>query len=237
MKKLKSEKGAITMVVLVSVMFFVSFLISAYVIVANKVQTQKEIIAETKKVYEPKSSMEDIYNSYFNNDEVIPIYTVEQLLAIGEEEKQINIDGKYYTFTNTSSYILKNDLEFSAIDLELTEDWIPLGSNSSTFEGNFEGNGNTITVTNLDGSKNIYSEENLYGELCTLNINTIPEDAIVTLTINGEGYNQKIMNLPYNTIVDYTITKEGYIETKGMVQLIKNTIIEVTLEPDETQIQ
>ena len=45
MKKLKSEKGAITIIVLVSVLFFVSFLISSYVIIANKVQTQKEIIA------------------------------------------------------------------------------------------------------------------------------------------------------------------------------------------------
>lgn len=165
MKKLKSEKGAITIIVLVSVLFFVSFLISSYVIIANKVQTQKEIIDETKKIYEPKSSMEDIYNSYFNNDEVIPIYTVEQLLAIGEEEKQINIDGKYYTFTNTSSYILKNELEFSAVDLGLTADWVPLGSNSSTFEGNFEGNGHTITVTNLDGSIKIYSKQNNYGEI------------------------------------------------------------------------
>lgn len=164
MKKLKSEKGAITIIVLVSVLFFVSFLISSYVIVANKVQAQKEMIEETKKIYEPKSSIEDIYNSYFSSDEVIPIYTVEQLLLIGEEDKQISIDGKYYTFTNTSSYILKNDLEFSAIDLELTTDWIAIGSEASTFKGNFEGNGHIITVTNLDGSIKIYSEDNNYGK-------------------------------------------------------------------------
>ncbi len=163
MKKLKSEKGAITIIVLVSVLFFVSFLISSYVIIANKVQAQKEMIEETKKIYEPKSSIEDIYNSYFSSDEVIPIYTVEQLLSIGEEDKQISIDGKYYTFTNTSSYILKNDLEFSAIDLGLTENWVSLGSKDSTFKGNFEGNGHTITVTNLNGIIKIYSEKNNYG--------------------------------------------------------------------------
>lgn len=237
MKKLKSEKGAITIVVLVSVLFFVSFLISSYVIIANKVQTQKEIIAETKKIYEPKSSMEDIYNSYFNNDEVIPIYTVEQLLSIGEEEKQINIDGKYYTFTNTSSYILKNDLEFNAVDLGLATDWVPLGSNNSTFEGNFEGNGHTIEVTNLDGTKDIYTEDNLYGELCTLTINTIQEDAIVTLTVNEEVSNENIINVPYNTVVNYTITKEGYTENSGTIEVTENTTLEVDLEESGEQIQ
>jgi len=230
MKKLKSENGAITIIVIVSVLFFVSFLISSYVIIANKVQTQKEIIAETKKVYETTSSMEDIYNSYFSNDEIIPIYTVEQLLSIGEEDKQISIDGKYYTFTNASSYILKNDLEFSTIDLGLTEDWVPLGSNNSTFKGNFEGNGHTITVTNLDGTKDIYTEENLYGELCTLTINTIPEDAIVTLTINEEISNERIINVPYNTIVNYTVTKDGYTESSGIAQITKNIILEISLE-------
>jgi len=236
MKKLKSENGAITIIVIVSVLFFVSFLISSYVIIANKVQTQKEIIAETKKVYETTSSMEDIYNSYFSNDEIIPIYTVEQLLSIGEEDKQISIDGKYYTFTNASSYILKNDLEFSTIDLGLTEDWVPLGSNNSTFKGNFEGNGHTITVTNLDATKDIYTEENLYGELCTLTINTIQEDAIVTLTINEEVYNENIINVPYNTVVNYTITKEGYTQNSGTIEIKENTTLEVDLEQIEIQI-
>lgn len=237
MKKLKSEKGAITIIVLVSVLFFVSFLISSYVIIANKVQTQKEIIAETKKIYEPKSSMEEIYNSYFSNDEIVPIYTVEQLLSIGEETKQISINGKIYTFTNTSSYILKNDLEFSAIDLGLTTDWIAIGSDNSTFDGNFEGNGYTITVTNLDGTKDVYSEENSYGGACTLTINTIPEDVTVTLTINEEISNEKIINVPYNTEVNYVITSEGYTETTGTIQITKNTTLEIELEQNQTQIQ
>ena len=46
MKSFRNEKGAITILVLVSILFMVSFLITSYIITANKVQTQKEIIQE-----------------------------------------------------------------------------------------------------------------------------------------------------------------------------------------------
>ena len=49
MKKLKNENGAITILVVISILFMISFLISSYVIVANKVKSQKEVIAQTKK--------------------------------------------------------------------------------------------------------------------------------------------------------------------------------------------
>ena len=61
MKNFKSEKGAITIIVLVSVLFFVSFLISSYVIVANKVQAQKEIVQQTRDIYE-NYNIKDSYN-------------------------------------------------------------------------------------------------------------------------------------------------------------------------------
>ena len=64
MKNIKKEEGAITIITLVTILFIVSFLISSYIIVANKVRIQKEIVSEIGKIYEPKSTMEEIYNSY-----------------------------------------------------------------------------------------------------------------------------------------------------------------------------
>lgn len=156
MKSLRSEKGAITLITLITILFLISFLITSYVLVSNKVKTQKEILSETKKIYEPKTSMEEIYNSYFTNDDIIPIYTVEQLLAIGNNET-ININGKVYTFSNTenTAYLLKNDLEFSATDLNLEDDWIPPYQNEDLL-ANFDWSGHTIKVTKLNGNTITY---------------------------------------------------------------------------------
>lgn len=235
MKKLKSEKGAITIIVLVSVLFFVSFLISSYVIIANKVQTQKEIIKETKKIYEPTMSMEETYNRYFINDGVIPIYTAKQLLNIGTGNR-INIKGKIYTFSNNASYILEDNLEFTAEEMNLENDWIPIGNRTEEdFNVNFEGNGHTITVTNLDGTKHIYSEKNSYGGLCNLTINTTPEDAIVTLTYGENTSEEKSINVPYNTVVNYSIISGEDIEETDTIVVTEDTTLEINTEQSQEQ--
>lgn len=77
MKRLKNENGGITVIALVSVLFMVSFLVSAYIIAANKVQVQKEIIQETIRIYESEKSMEELYNSHLSQNENIAIYTNE----------------------------------------------------------------------------------------------------------------------------------------------------------------
>lgn len=162
MTKIRDQKGAITMITLITVLFLVSFLMSTYIIISNKVKTQKEMLNETKSIYEPKVTMEEIYNSYFSNDALIPIYTVNQLLAIGNGEK-INIDGKIYTFTSNKVYILKNNLEFSVKDLGLETDWIPTYNSE-----NIEWNGHTIKVTTLNENVITYSENTIIGYPITL---------------------------------------------------------------------
>lgn len=120
MKNFKNEKGSITILVLVSLVFLTTFLISSYIIISNKMQTQKKVISDTKEIYE--QSIEEIYNSYFNTENIIPIYTVEQLLAMGSG-KQININGKIYTFSNTVPYILMSDLEFKENERDNILEW------------------------------------------------------------------------------------------------------------------
>ena len=97
MKRFKNQNGAITIITLVTILFMVSFLISAYAIAANKAKTQKEIVAETKETYESKQTMEEIYNSYFgNHTDILPSgYTeVEYLESTGNQYIDTGIIGK-----------------------------------------------------------------------------------------------------------------------------------------------
>lgn len=192
MKKIKDEKGAITMIVLVTIVFMVSFLMTSYALIANKVKTQKEILAETKAIYEPKLSMEEIYNSYYTSDNIIPISTVEQLLAIGSNEK-ISIDGKVYTFSNIEDaiYLLKNDLEFSAIELDLESNWVPPYEDEE-FVADFDWSGHTIKVTKLSGDIIIY-------------------DGVYLSTANGKIINTK--DAVRGNLVDYRIYGNSVQET------------------------
>ncbi len=168
MRSLKKENGVITVLTLVTILFMVSFLLSTYIIISNKVRTQKEMLDETRKIYESDESMEEIYDSYMNSSNIIPIYTAEQLLAIGTDEKDVNINGKYYNFNNNENtiYALMNDLKFTASDYndKLTDDgyWTPIGDNE-TLVAKFEGNGHKIEV--IYGNKNkIYDKNNNYSD-------------------------------------------------------------------------
>ncbi len=66
---MKKEKGAITIITLVTVLFMLAFLISTYSIITNRRQAQAEIRSEMKKIYEKEvNNVEEVYNSYFANE-------------------------------------------------------------------------------------------------------------------------------------------------------------------------
>lgn len=148
MKRLKNENGVITMITLITVLFMVSFLISSYIIIANKVKTQKEMMAETKSIYEPKTSMEEVYNSYFSNENLIYIYSDEQLINVGTGNV-VNVNGKYYNFNNdkNTTYILMNNLalendNWQEIEKKLRANFVynncTIESNGEIFDGNVD---------------------------------------------------------------------------------------------------
>jgi len=59
---MKQERGAITILTLVTILFMLAFLISTYKIIANRRQIQAEIKQETKKIYEENmDNREQIY--------------------------------------------------------------------------------------------------------------------------------------------------------------------------------
>ena len=240
MKKIKSENGVITMITLITVLITVSLLITSYILIANKVRTQKEIVDETRKIYEPTSRMEEIYNSYFNNENIIPVYTVEQLQAIGTEEI-INIDGKYYTFSNNENtvYVLMNNLEFNAYE-EYGEEyyWKPIG-NREDLLCNFEGKNNIIQV-NYKGYNKVYSKDNRFSEYEIVIINPIPEDAIVTISSNGEviatGQGTQRVLVDPGVDIEYLVERK-YYQSKSESVTVDSTIIstvELESKPEQT---
>ena len=159
MKKLKDERGALTLLVLVTMLFVLSFLITTHIIVSNKLQGQMRRSKEIQKIYNNYEEANNIYKGLLGG-RIINITTVEQLLKIGTDEV-IYINEKPYVFSDDAVYVLMEDLSFVAS--EQTEilnglDWKPIGDTNI----NFEGNGHTITVTRLNGIIKIYNEENEY---------------------------------------------------------------------------
>ena len=60
----KKERGAITIITLVTILFMLAFLISTYTIIANRRQIQVEIKQETAKIYEKDiNNIEQIYTN------------------------------------------------------------------------------------------------------------------------------------------------------------------------------
>ncbi|MBQ2916756.1 MAG: hypothetical protein IJE59_01025 [Clostridia bacterium] len=241
MKKLKSQNGAITMLVLISIMFLISFLISTYVLVMHKAQSQKEIVEETKKIYESPFTMEEIYNSYFNSGNIVPIYTVEQLLYMGTGKQNVNINGKYYNFNNDENtiYVLMNDLEFNAYQ-EYGEDyyWEPIG-NREDLSAKFEGNNYVIEVNYKEYTK-VYSKDNEFSEYEILIINPVPEDATVTISSNGEviatGKGRQKVLVETGANLEYSVERTYYEPQSGSATVDSTIVLTVELEskPEQT---
>ena len=220
MKNLKKENGAITAITLVTVLFIVSFLISSYILVANKVKTQKEIINETRDVYESKSSMEEIYNSYFNNGNIIPICTPEQLLMIGSGQKNVNVNGRYYNFDNTENtiYMLMNDIRFKISDYKdkiPSGYWTPIGNNIK-LKAKFEGKNHKISVIYADNTIE-YSDSNKYADIGNWKLSKDGNTVICgAMKLNIGDY----VNYTYDTASAYDLStaKTGYDSAQSINQ-------------------
>ena len=180
---MKKERGAITLFVLLAMMFFVMALVSLFLVASSRAKLEKQITGQIQDSYQEDANT--VYNSYFGGD-VVPIYTAEQLLKIGTGEKiRINEEnGKIYTFSKDATYVLKNNLEFSEQEMGLTESWFPIGEQiaAGIIKGRFEGNYLEIKVTDLNGEIYVYNRENEYKKI----IAPLPE-GYVTSRISGEN--------------------------------------------------
>ena len=114
---MKKERGSITIITLTAVLFMISFLISTYIIIANRRQAQEEIRRKTELLYESDvENAEEIYNSYFEDESaIIPISNVDQLLKVGTNS-YITSGDKIYKCTPSANYKLMTTLSFNVAD-------------------------------------------------------------------------------------------------------------------------
>ncbi len=106
-KRKKSQKGAISIFVMLAMMFFLITIMGIYSISAKRAQTQTESIGFMQKQYYNEIENDKIADS----TEMIPLYTKEQFWSVGNGGN-VEIDGKIYDFSqaNLNQYELKNDI-------------------------------------------------------------------------------------------------------------------------------
>jgi hypothetical protein len=122
MKNIKNQKGAISLFVVLAMLFFLAFMLGVFAIASRRNASQLEAVRETAKIYSSGSDANSIYDSMLatSSDVVVPITTVEQLKKVKEVVKNntttnYTINGKLYTYTKETNYMLANDiiLDFS----------------------------------------------------------------------------------------------------------------------------
>ena len=158
--KLKEEKGSITLFVIIAMFAFVLFSLATYTLLSRRSQTQTDLMSEIRNMY-GNASEYDEYKSYFDG-EIVPIYSAEELKKVGSGEK-IAIskeNGKIYTFSDTATYVLKNDIKLSSFWNEKLNSWTPIGTEEKPFKGFFEGLGHKVSGLYIDGSN---SNQGLFG--------------------------------------------------------------------------
>lgn len=121
MKKFgRSQNGAISMFVMIAMLFFLVSMMGIYMISSKRAQAQTESVGLVQdKYYQEGEEQKKYAEKIAQTDEIIPIYTKEQLWSIGEN-KAIEIEGKVYDFSETdlTKYELKNDIVINIEELE-----------------------------------------------------------------------------------------------------------------------
>ena len=227
---MKKERGAITLFVLLAMMFFVMALVSLFLVASSRAKLEKQITGQIQDSYQEDANT--VYNSYFGG-EVVPIYTAEQLLKIGTGEKiRINEEnGKIYTFSKDATYVLKNNLEFSETEMGLTESWYPIGNQieDKIITGRFEGNYMEIKVTDLQGRITVYNRQNEYKKVQT-NI-PVPDGYVISqiTTEDEEAEGLVIYEIPEGATVNWQEdeadgTNESTITIGGSTTNLQETV-------------
>lgn len=203
-RKSKNQKGAISLFVLLSMLFFLAFMMGAYAFISRRSTSQIESLKETQAIYNSGLSASDIYDSILvGTDAVIPISNKEQLIRISQIEDTTTeasyiINDKLYTYKDGANYVLQNDI---ILDLKSEIN----GKNNINIydyllysdKYNIDANGHNVYYSNTDGSvwkcisyqnigvsesKNLFSNiegnTNYYGKSYTSKLYSILENGI-----------------------------------------------------------
>lgn len=122
MNKFKSDKGVISLFVVFSLLTFLVTLVTITLVIRNKTNLQNYKNLEIQKIYS-KSDTE--YVTYAKNDEIVPIYNIEQFNLIGSNS-YVQIKDKIYQCTTGKQYYLKDNI---IVDVEENLKSINIGFN------------------------------------------------------------------------------------------------------------
>lgn len=196
MKKLKSENGAIAILVLISLVFLTTFLISSYVIMSNKMQSQRKVISDTKDIYE-SYDLNQMYESYFDKSREGLPDNVEQLEYIESTGTQYIDTGVFpsnnlkinikacYTNSN-SSYMLGSDNAYNAgIHIRLDSKYIGIFGGSIMNTGVVSQVNVPVTIT-LQNNK-IYVDGQQKGSGTTQDVSKYSKSSIYVFCTHRGG--------------------------------------------------
>lgn len=122
MNNLKSERGIISLFVIFALLLFLVFITTSALVIRNKSNIEESKNIEIQKIYS-KSDTE--YISYAKNDEIIPIYNIEEFNLIGSNA-YVQIKDKIYQCATGKQYYLKNNI---IVDVEENLKAINIGFN------------------------------------------------------------------------------------------------------------
>ena len=133
-EKLKSQKAAISIFVVVAMLFFLVTIMGLFMITSKRAQTQTESFGMIQdQYYEEGEETEKYFSKIATSSEIIPIYSKEQFWSIGTGTK-VEIEGKIYTFSDTAQYQLQNDI---ILNISIQEDF-PIVDASKIDNNNYE---------------------------------------------------------------------------------------------------
>lgn len=171
--KLKNQNGAISLFVMLSMLFFLMFMLGAYTIVNRRNQAQVQATTQLKSLYSSKTAqLSSEYKTKFaESDEVIPISNATEfsLIATG---KSFEKDGKIYTCKTNGKYQLTNDIIID-IDNDIA------GKEFNFSEYVLYNNGNSTDTASIDTANYqvLYYKENAYWK-CLVYQNTSESDGL-----------------------------------------------------------
>lgn len=120
---LSNEKGAISLFVVLAMMFFLVFMVGAYTTVARRNQQQAASMSDLQATY--KADGEAQYDDLMGvEDLVVPITSAEDLFDIGSGKKK-NIGSVDYVFSQDANYQLMNNIE---IDMKTLQTYGTVGA-------------------------------------------------------------------------------------------------------------
>ena len=121
MQKIKNQNGAISLFVMLSMLFFLMFMLGAYTIVLKRNQVQTQTTTQLKSLY--SSTATDQTSKYAGrfaeSTEVIPISNAVEFSLIGTGNS-FEQNGKIYTCGTDKKYQLTNDIIID-IDNDIAE--------------------------------------------------------------------------------------------------------------------